>query len=155
MGEEERLEQERWAAAHYRVERESSGIVMRKRVRKKAVEQAIQFGDPVPDEPHDVVRIYDRAGNIAFEQDWATNRSGAMTQEARIIDDLLHLDVMSFRARYGIAEPDVDESPTRGRAAAGGTRKGAAKSAGRGRKSTTRKPSAGKGAAGRSKRGSG
>lgn len=149
------MELERWAGAHYRVERDSSGIVMRKRVRKKAVEQAIQFGEPPPDEPHDVVRIYDRAGAVAFEQDWSTNRPGAIAQEAQIIDDLLHLDVLSFRARYGITDPDVDASPRRDRTAAGRKAKASPKAGTRGRKSAARKPSAKKGAAGRPKRGSG
>jgi len=98
------VEEQNWAAAYYRVERESSGLVMRKRIRRKATEQALAFGDPVPDEPHDGVRTYDRGGTVAFEQDWGTNRSGAMAQEARIIDDLLRLDVLSFRGRYGIEE---------------------------------------------------
>lgn len=100
------VEEERWAAAHYRIERESSGVVMRKRQRRKATVQAIQFGDPVPDDPHDVVRIYDRAGTVVFEQDWGTNRAGALAHEARIVEDLLHLDTASFRGRYGItSEP--------------------------------------------------
>ena len=150
------MEEERWAAAYYRVERDSSGIVMRKRVRKKATELAIQFGDPVPDEPHDVVRIYDRSGDIAFEQDWGTNRAGAIAQEARIIDDLLHLDVMAFRARYGITDmDDAAGPPRRARPAAGATRKTPAKSATRGRKTPARKATAKRGATGRPKRGSG
>lgn len=139
------MEQERWAAAHYRVERESSGVVMRKRVRRKATELAIQFGDPVPDEPHDVVRIHDREGAVVFEQDWATNRSGALEQEAQIIDDLLHLDVLSFRGRYGIVDETAAGKPSR-----------RARPVGAGaRKSPPRKASAKKGAARRPKRGSG
>jgi hypothetical protein len=82
---------------------------MRKRQRRKATEMAIEHGDPVPQDPHDVIRIYDRSGEIVFEQDWGTNRAGAMAHEARIIDDLLHLDVASFRARYGITGGDLDE----------------------------------------------
>lgn len=120
------MDEDRWAAAHYRIERESHGVMMRKRQRRKATEHAIQFGDPVPDDPHDVVRIYDRAGNVAFEQDWGANRPGALAQEAKIVDDLLTLDVMQFRARYGIViEPDVRPPPRRGPAkrAAGATRK--------------------------------
>ena len=123
------MDEERWAAAHYRVERESRGVVMRKRQRRKATEQAIQFGDPVPDDPHDVVRIYDREGNVAFEQDWGNNRPGALAQEAKIVDDLLTLDVLQFRARYGIlAQPDVP--PPRSGAAkkpGGATKKAPAK----------------------------
>lgn len=148
------MDEQRWAAAHYRVERASSGVVMRKRQRKKATEQAIQFGDPVPDDPHDVVRVYDRDGDVAFEQDWGTNRSGAMAQEAQIIDDLLHLDVYAFRARYNIpgeTEAPPPEQPPRRR---GGPRKGVAKA----RKSPARKPATTKGAprsTGRPKRRSG
>ncbi|MFY9585864.1 MAG: hypothetical protein WAT66_00255 [Actinomycetota bacterium] len=146
------MEEDRWAAAHYRVERESSGVVMRKRQRRKATEVAIQYGDPVPDDPNDVVRIYDRSGAIAFEQDWGTNRAGAMTQEARVIDDLLHLDVFSFRTRYGIAgdtEEPTAAKPARTRG--GGTQKAAAKRSTGARKSAPRKPATKKGAAGRPK----
>jgi hypothetical protein len=150
------MDEVRWAAAHYRVERESSGIVMRKRVRKKATELAIQFGEPVPDEPHDVVRIYDRGGAVAFEQDWATNRAGAIAQEARIIDDLLHLDVFTFRARYGIAGDEAESRPAKAtRPRGGGTRKAAVARPGRPRKNAARKPVTKKGAAGRPKRRSG
>lgn len=88
---------------------------MRKRQRRKATEQAIEFGGPVPDDPHDVVRIYDRVGNVVFEQDWGSNRPGALAQEAKIVDDLLTLDVLQFRARYGIVtSSDVPPSPRRG-----------------------------------------
>jgi len=150
------VEEQRWAAAHYRVERDSSGVVMRRRQRKKATDLAIQFGDPVPDDPHDVVRVYARDGAIAFEQDWGTNRSGAMAQEARIIDDLLHLDVVAFRARYGIAGAEVALPPKKTpRPRGGGTRKAAAAGPSRVRKSPARKPAAKKGAAGRPKRRSG
>jgi hypothetical protein len=149
------VEDDRWAAAHYRVERASSGVVMRKRQRRKATEVAIQYGDPVPDDPHDVVRIYDRSGAIAFEQDWGTNRAGAMGQEARVIDDLLHLDVFSFRARYGIADTAAPATAKPARPRGGGTRKAAAKSPSRARKSAARKPATKKGAAGRPKRRSG
>jgi hypothetical protein len=124
------VDEERWAAVHYRVERDSRGVMMRKRQRRKATEQAIEFGDPVPDDPHDVVRIYDREGNVAFEQDWGTNRPGALAQEAKIVDDLLTLDVLQFRARYGIiAQPDVPPPPRRaaGKKAAGATKKAPAK----------------------------
>jgi len=146
------VEQERWAAAHYRVERESSGVVMRKRQRRKATEMAITLGDPVPDEPHDVVRVYDRSGAVVFEQDWGTNRSGAMAQEARIIDDLLHLDVFSFRGRYGIAEPEAAPASRRSRTTSPKTRKAQAKGA---RKTAARTSPSAKGATGRRKRGSG
>ncbi len=150
------MEQRDWAAAHYRVERESSGVVMRKRHRKKLTEQAIQFGDPVPDDPHDVVRIYDRSGAIAFEQDWGTNRSGAMAHEARIIDDLLHLDVVAFRARYGITGVEVGaSSKAPARPKGGGTRGAASARSGGARKSAGRKPATKRGAAGRPKRRSG
>ena len=123
------MDEERWAAAHYRVERESRGVVMRKRQRRKATEYAIQFGDPVPDDPHDVVRIYDREGNVAFEQNWGTNRPGALAQEAKIVDDLLTLDVLQFRARYGIVAPQDVPPPRRrsGKRAAGATKKAPAK----------------------------
>jgi hypothetical protein len=114
---------------------------MRKRQRRKATEQAIQFGDPVPDDPHDVVRIYDREGNVAFEQDWGTNRSGALAHEARIVDDLLKLDALQFRARYGIVV--VEEAKVKPR-----TRRAAPKK-------VSAKPRPTKKAPGRPKRGSG
>jgi len=101
------VDEERWAAAHYRVERDSTGLVMRKGQRRKATKQAIEHGDPVPLEPHDVVRIYDRAGEVVFEQDWGSNRSDAMAHEARIVEDLLHLDLATFCAKYGIDAPPL------------------------------------------------
>ena len=131
---------------------------MRKRQRRKATAQAIEFGDPVPDEPHDVVRVYDRGGGIAFEQDWGTNRPGAMAQEARIIDDLLHLDVHSFRARYGIAGDKEAPPKKSSRPARGGTPKAGSGRPSGTRKSAARKPAAKKGAprsTGRPKRRSG
>ena len=110
------MDQQRWAAAYYRVDRDSSGVMMRKRQRKKATEQAISHGDPVPEMNHDVVRILDRDGAAVFEQDWGENRSGAMAQESQIVDDLLKMDVVVFRSKYGIAQSgdDVagDASPT-------------------------------------------
>jgi hypothetical protein len=99
------METERWAAAHYRVERETSGLMMRKRQRKKATATAAELGQPAPEPPHDVVRIFDRSGEIVFERDWGTSRPEAMDHEARIVDDLLHLDVLTFRAKYGISSP--------------------------------------------------
>ena len=104
------MDQQRWAAAHYRVERESTGVMMRKRQRKKATELAIEHGDPIPDSPGDVVRIVDRAGEVVFEQDWRENRPGAMAQEAQIVDDLLKLEVGLFRSKYGITDPEGEET---------------------------------------------
>lgn len=105
------MEIERWAGAHYRVERDSSGIMLRKRQRRKAIEEAIQHGGPPPTAPHDVVRIYDREGEVVFEQDWGMNRSGSMAQEAQIVDDLLRLDVFVFRSKYGIAGAGLPVPP--------------------------------------------
>ena len=101
------MDQQRWAAAYYRVERDSSGVMMRKRQRRKATEQAISHGDPVPEVNDDVVRIIDRDGGVVFEQEWGANRSGAMAQEGQIIDDLLKMDVVVFRSKYGIPQSDV------------------------------------------------
>ncbi len=103
------MEEKRWAAAYYRVERDSTGVMMRKGPRKKATKQAIEHGEPVPSEPHDVVRIYDREGEVVFSQDWGSNRPDSMAHEARIVDDLLKLDVLIFCAKYGIAEPPLPE----------------------------------------------
>jgi len=105
------VDKQRWAGAHYRVERESRGVLMRKRQRRKAAEQAIFHGGPVPEPPDDVVRIFDRTGEVVFEREWGADRTQAVAQEAQIIDDLLHLDVLAFRARYGIETPEA-ERPT-------------------------------------------
>lgn len=99
------MDQRRWAAAYYRVEREWSGSVMRKRQRRKATEAAIQHGDAPPGMPDDVVRIYDRDGEVVFEQGWGDRRADALAHEAQIVDDLLKLDVLVFAAKYGIADP--------------------------------------------------
>ena len=106
------MDQQRWAAAYYRVERDSSGVMMRKRQRRKATEQAISHGDPVPQMNADVVRIYDREDEVVFEQDWGENRSGAMAHEGQIVDDLLKMDVAVFRSKYGIAQSDELPAPT-------------------------------------------
>ena len=95
-----------WAAAHYRVERESSGRTLkRKRLLAKARE-----ADPTPDPPgppNDVIRIFDRTGDVVAERQWGDDRAGALSDEQRIVDDLLALDVFAFRAKYGIDEPEV------------------------------------------------
>jgi hypothetical protein len=105
------VEEHRWAAAYFRVERDSSGVQMRSRQRKKATAQAIQHGDPPPEPPRDFVKIYDRAGEIVFEQDWGQERSSAMAHEARIIDDLLKLDVLVFCGKYAIDVPELLPPP--------------------------------------------
>jgi hypothetical protein len=105
------VEEKRWAAAHYRVERDWTGAVMRERQRRKATEAAIEHGDPVPDLPNDVVRIYDREGEMVYEQIWGNRRSEAMAHEAQIVDDLLKLDVVRFAAKYGIADPPIVNEP--------------------------------------------
>lgn len=105
------MDEKRWAAAHYRVERDWSGAVMRKRSRKKATEHAIQHGDPVPELPQDVVRIYDRDGELVYEQNWGDRRSEAMAHEAQIVDDLLKLDIIRFAGKYGIVLPPVIAAP--------------------------------------------
>jgi hypothetical protein len=84
---------------------------MRKRQRRKATEQAIQHGDPVPELPNDVVRIYDRDGEMVYEQVWGSRRTEAMAHEAQIVDDLLKLDVAVFAAKYGIPIPPVSIPP--------------------------------------------
>jgi len=101
------VDEQRWAVAQFRVERDSTGILMRKGPRKKATKLAIEHGDQVPEPPRDIVRIYNRQGEVVFEHDWGNERSDAMAHEARIIDDLLHLDVMNFCAKYGIDATDL------------------------------------------------
>lgn len=90
------------ALAHYRVDRESSGLMASKRKFKRIAEEAARYGDPAPERSRDIVRIYDREGNVVFERDWGENRSAALEQEATIVEDLLRLSLVSFRARYGI-----------------------------------------------------
>jgi hypothetical protein len=105
------LDDSNWAAAHYRVERSSTGLMLSERKLKKVAEQAVRFGDPTPEAAHDVVRIFDRAGNAVFERDWGRDRPSAMSQEAQIVDDLLRLDVLRFRAKWSIAAPLEAEPP--------------------------------------------
>ena len=101
-------EQEKdWAAAHYRVERDSTGLRASKRKMRKIAEVAARHGDPVPEESSDVIRIVDREGVVVLERDFGRNRDAAIEEEARIVEDLLKLDVARFRTRYGIAV-DVD-----------------------------------------------
>lgn len=105
-----------WAAMHYRVERDSSGLSASKRKLKKIAAEAAKHGEAAPEESHDVVRIVDRDGEVVMERDWGRNRQAAMEEEARIVEDLLHLDVVRFRARYAIgfeappAEAGVDRT---------------------------------------------
>lgn len=94
-----------WAAERYRVERDSTGLKASKRKLRKLAEEAARYGDPIPDQAHDVVRIYDREGNVVMERDWGSNRQAALDEEARIVEDLLTLDVVRFRSRYGIVVP--------------------------------------------------
>lgn len=108
-------EQEKdWAAAHYRVERDSTGLRASKRKMRKIAEVAARHGDPVPEESNDVIRVIDREGVVVLERDFGRNRDAAIDEEARIVEDLLKLDVARFRTRYGItveadapAEPDA------------------------------------------------
>ena len=105
-------EQEKeWAAAHYRVERDSTGLRASKRKLRKIAEVAARHGDPVPEESSDVIRIVDREGVVVLERDFGRNRDAAIDEEARIVEDLLKLDVARFRTRYGIA---VDVEATAG-----------------------------------------
>ena len=100
-------EEKDWAAAHYRVERDSTGLRASKRKLRKIAEVAARHGDPVPEEASDVIRIIDREGAVVLERDFGRNRDAAIEEEARIVEDLLKLDVARFRTRYGIAV-DVD-----------------------------------------------
>ncbi|HJR18281.1 MAG TPA: hypothetical protein VJ922_01045 [Actinomycetota bacterium] len=95
-------EEKDWAAKHYRVERDSTGLRASKRKLRRIAQEAAKHGDPVPEESHDVVRIVDREGVVVMERDWGHNRQAAIEEEARIVEDLLHLDVARFRTRYGI-----------------------------------------------------
>lgn len=97
-----------WAAAHYRVERESTGVKASKRKLKRIAEDALRHGGPAPEEAHDVIRIYDREGNVVWEKDWGNNREAAIADEARIVEDLLALDVVAFRARHGVPLPTAE-----------------------------------------------
>lgn len=95
-------EEKDWAAAHYRVERDSTGLHASKRKLRKIAQEAAKHGDPVPEQSSDVVRIVDRDGVVVMERDFGKNREAAIQEEARIVEDLLHLDVARFRTRYGI-----------------------------------------------------
>lgn len=101
-------EESDWAAAYYRVERDSTGLAASKRKLRKIAQEAAKHGDPVPEQSNDVIRILDREGVIVLERDFGKNREAAMMEEARIVEDLLKLDVIHFRARYGITV-DVEE----------------------------------------------
>lgn len=101
--------EEDWAALHYRVERDSSGVKTSRRKLRRIAEQAAELGFPIPEESHDVVRILDREGRIVMERDWGANRQAAVEEEARIVEDLLHLNVIHFRARYGIVPGEAFE----------------------------------------------
>jgi hypothetical protein len=107
------VDSDRWAAAHYRVERVSRGSGLNGRRRRRA-RGSSGDPDPFPDvEPSDVLRLYDRSGRVVFERDWGSDRAGAGAQEARIVEDLLHLDIVAFRFRYDIEDPALrgDRSP--------------------------------------------
>ncbi len=91
-----------WAAAHYRVERDSTGLHASKRKLRKIAQEAVKHGDPVPEPSNDVVRILDREAVVVLERDFGKNREAAIQEEARIVEDLLNLDVARFRTRYGI-----------------------------------------------------
>ena len=101
--------EEDWAALHYRVERDSTGVKTSRRKLRRIVEQAAELGYPIPEGSHDVVRILDREGRIVMERDWGGNRQAAVDEEARIVDDLLHLKVAVFRARYAIVPGEAFE----------------------------------------------
>jgi hypothetical protein len=106
---------EDWAALHYRVERDSTGVKTSRRKLRRIAEQAAELGYAVPEGSHDVVRILDREGRIVMERDWGGNRQAAVQEEARIVEDLLHLTVVVFRARYGIVPGEAfegDDEPT-------------------------------------------
>ena len=95
-------EQKDWAAAHYRVERDSTGLHASKRKLRKIAQDAAKHGDPVPEQSNDVIRILDRDGVVVMERDFGKNREAAIQEETRIVEDLLDLDVARFRTRYGI-----------------------------------------------------
>jgi hypothetical protein len=98
-----------WAAAHYRVERESTGrSLKRKRLLAKAREADLTPEPPGP--ANDVIRIFDRSGEVVAERLWGEDRSGALDDEHQIVSDLLAMDVFAFRAKYGIASPDSPEA---------------------------------------------
>lgn len=117
------VEEERWAAAHYRVERESTGRKMGRVRRRYAAAAAVAGGVDPPGPSNDVVRIFDRVGSVVFEKRWGGNRKRAIAQERQIVDDLLHLDVDAFRAKYGIAGAPLagDAPPAAGAPPAGET----------------------------------
>lgn len=110
----ERSGEQDWAAAHYRVERDSTGLKASRRKRRRIAEEAARYGDPIPEEARDVVRIIDREGFVVMERDWGGNRQAAIEEEARIVEDLLKLDVVHFRARYGIVVEEIEDDDEAG-----------------------------------------
>lgn len=80
---------------------------------------AARHGDPVPEGSRDLIRIYDRSGKIVFERDWGGNRPAAQQEEARIVEDLLRLDLLAFRARYMIPPDDAETEASRDAGRAG------------------------------------
>lgn len=92
------------AAEFYRVERIQSDDVKSASSQAKEMLKFYLLGRRGPARSaHDLVRIFNRAGAVVFEREWSDRRGGAR-QENDIIEDLLHLEVGAFRAKWGIAE---------------------------------------------------
>lgn len=105
------------SAEHYRVEYVlAPGLKPPSKQAKEAMKFYLTGRQPVASEARDILRIFDREGNVVLEREWLDRRAG-QKQEAEIVDDLLHLDVSAFRAKWGIAPPG--EGPTQSEPGAG------------------------------------
>jgi hypothetical protein len=121
--------------AHYRVERTLSDVdaESRKDVRKewpprpRPGGRAPTYRDMATSPKfavHDVVQILDREGRSV----WSTSfdlRADGERFEAALLDDVLHLDVDEFRAKYGLTgDSPRDLEVPEGPAGPGGAREG-------------------------------
>ena len=52
---------------------------------------------------HDVVQIFDREGRSVWSTSFDLREDGERF-ETQLLDDVLHLDVDAFRAKYGLTE---------------------------------------------------
>jgi hypothetical protein len=114
------------AYAHYRVERTLSEVLpdeIRKGLKKEWPPRP-RPGDRSPTgrdmatsprfAVHDVIQILDREGRSVWSTSFDLREDGERF-EAALLDDVLHLDVDTFRAKYGLTgalpDPPAPEPP--------------------------------------------
>ncbi len=123
------------AYAHYRVERTLSdvGTEARKGLtrewppRPRPGGRSPTYGDMATSPRfavHDVVQILDRSGRSVWSTSFDLREDGERV-ETQLLDDVLHLDVDAFRAKYGLTGdlPEV-AAPEPPPAGPGGGREG-------------------------------